>query len=134
MTKEAISKAPEGRVKRASVRGRNILTVKGKDPNYVYRVVNDTDDRIMELQERGYVVDTDQSVEVGDPRVSSGTPIGTTKQLSVGRGIKAYIMKIKREYYDEDVKEKMDFVDAQESAMKKKALDGTYGKLDVTRD
>ncbi len=133
MTKEAISKAPVGRAKRASVRGRNILTVKGQDPNYVYRIVNDTEDRVLELQERGYVIDQDQSVEVGDPRVSQGKPIGSVKQLSVGQGMKAYVMKIKREYYDEDFAEKQAFVNQQESAIKEKALDGNYGKFDITR-
>lgn len=134
MTKEAISKAPEGRVTRTPVSQRHVLTVKGKDPNYVYRIVNDTDDRITQFQEGGYELVQDETVKVGDSRVSSGTPVGTTKNLSVGRGTKAYVMRIKREWYDEDQAKKQDYVDAQEAATKKKALDGTYGNIDLKRD
>ena len=132
--KEAISKAPVGRVTRTPVGQRNILTVKGKDPNYEYRIVNDVDDRIAQFQEAGYeLVETD-SVDVGDKRVSQGTTVGSKKQFSVGGGTKAYVMRIKREWYDEDQRRKQRRVDAQESSIREKALDGTYGKLDITRD
>ena len=132
--KEAISKAPVGRVTRTPVGQRNILTVKGKDPNYEYRIVNDVDDRIAQFQEAGYeLVETD-SVDVGDKRVSQGTTVGSKKQFSVGGGTKAYVMRIKREWYDEDQRRKQQRVDAQESSIREKALDGTYGKLDITRD
>jgi len=43
-------------------------------------------------------------------------------------------MRIKKEWYDEDQNLKQRRVDAQESSIKEKALDGTYGKLDITRD
>lgn len=132
--KEAISKAPVGRVTRTPVGSRNILTVKGKDPNYEYRIVNDTDDRITQLQEAGYELVSDEAVDVGDKRVSQGTSVGSKKVFSVGQGIKAYVMRIKKEWYEEDQALKQRRVDAQESSIKEKALDGTYGKLDITRD
>ena len=134
MTKEAISKAPVGRVTRVPVGQRNILTVKGKDPAYVYRIVNDVDDRITQFQEGGYEIVQDEAVAVGDVRASSGTPVGTTKNLSVGRGTKAYVMRIKREWYEEDQANKQGFVNQQEQSIREKALDGTYGKLDIKRD
>lgn len=132
--KEAISKAPSGRVTRTPVGQRNILTVKGKDPNYEYRIVNDVEDRITQFQEAGYELESTDSVDVGDKRVSQGTTIGSKKVFSVGNGIKAFVMKIKKEWYDEDQRVKQRQVDAQESSIKDKALDGTYGKLDITRD
>jgi len=123
-----------GRVTRTPVGSRNILTVKGKDPNYEYRIVNDTDDRITQLQEAGYELVSDDAVDVGDKRVSQGTSVGSKKVFSVGQGIKAYVMRIKKEWYEEDQASKQRRVDAQESSIKEKALDGTYGKLDILRD
>ena len=132
--KEAISKAPVGRVTRTPVSQRNILTVKGKDPNYEYRIVNDVEDRITQFQEAGYELVENETVEVGDKRVSQGTSVGSKKVFSVGQGTKAYVMRIKKEWYDEDQRAKQVQVDMQESSIKEKALDGTYGKLDITRD
>jgi len=132
--KEAISKAPEGRVKRVPVGTRNILTVKGQDPNYVYRVVNDIDDRITQFREAGYEIVEDDAVDVGDKRASQGTSIGSKKVLSVGQGTKAFVMRIKKEFYEEDQEAKQRRVNAQEASIKTKALDGNYGKLDITRD
>lgn len=132
--KEAISKAPVGRVTRTPVGQRNILTVKGKDPNYEYRIVNDVEDRIAQFQEAGYELVPDEAVDVGDKRVSQGTSVGSKKVFSVGQGTKAYVMRIKKEWYEEDQRAKQRRVDAQESSIREKALDGTYGKLDITRD
>jgi hypothetical protein len=43
------------RVRRTPINGtRNVLNVKGKDPDSEYRVVNDIGDRIQEFQEMGY--------------------------------------------------------------------------------
>lgn len=132
--KEAISKAPAGRVTRVPVSQRNILTVKGKDPNYEYRVVNDVDDRVAQFVEGGYELVENESHDVGDKRVSQGTSVGSKKVFSVGQGTKAYLMRIKKEWYEEDQARKQGFVNQQESSIKEKALDGNYGKLDITRD
>jgi hypothetical protein len=134
--KEAIAKAPSGRVTRTPVSQRNILTVKGKDPNYEYRIVNDVEDRITQFLDAGYVIDENESVDVGDKRVSTGSGVspGSKKMFSVGNGTKAFVMKIKREWYEEDQAAKQQKVDLQESSIKEKALSGTYGDLKITRD
>lgn len=132
--KEAISKAPSGRVTRVPVSQRNILTVKGKDPNYEYRVVNDVDDRIAQFVEGGYELCEDESHDVGDKRVSQGTSVGSKKVFSVGQGTKAYLMRIKKEWYQEDQTRKQGFVNQQEASIKEKALDGNYGSIDFKRD
>jgi len=132
--KEAISKAPSGRVTRVPVSQRNILTVKGKDPAYVYRVVNDTDDRIAQFIEGGYELVDDASTDVGDKRVSQVTSVGSKKIFSVGQGTKGYLMRIPREFYEEDQARKQGFVNQQEASIKEKALDGNYGLLDIKRD
>lgn len=128
--KESIAKAPSGRVKRTPVSGRNVLTVQGKDPNYMYRIVNDDEDRITRFLEGGYELVSDDSVKVGDKRVGNASSMGNSvKELSVGGGKKAVVMRIKREWYEEDQKAKQDFVNQQESTTKQKALSGTYGTL-----
>jgi len=133
MTKEAIAKAPAGRVTRTPIGTRNILTVKGKDPNYEYRIVNDVEDRITQFQEAGYEVVQSESVDVGDKRAASGTSIGSAKTLSVGQGTKAYLMRIKKEWFDEDQKEKQTKVSEIERATQDKALSGTYGTIESYR-
>lgn len=132
--KEAIAKAPRGRPQRVPVGTRNVLTVAGKDPNYEYRIINDSGDRVQEFLDAGYeLVDAD-SVRVGDKRVNSVKPEGSIAQLSVGQGQKAFVVRIKKEWYEEDQHAKMRKVDELEAATKAKALDGTYGKLEISRD
>lgn len=132
--KETISKAPSGRVSRTPVSQRNILTVKGKEPGYVYRIVNDKDDRIEQFKEAGYELVSEDSVKVGDKRVNAASSLGSHKQLSVGQGTKAVVMRIKQEWYEEDQAAKLSHVAAVEDATRKKALDGTYGDLKISRD
>ena len=129
--KELISKAPSGRVKRTPVSGRNRLTVQGKDPNYVYRIVNDEEDRIARFQEGGYELLQEEAVKVGDKRANQTSSEGSVKQLSVGGGKKAFVMRIRKDWYEEDQKAKQAQVDALEATTKKKALDGRYGTLTI---
>lgn len=131
--KEAISKAPSGRVRRSPLSRKNVLTVSGKDPDFQYRIVNDTEDRVTELEEQGYEVVTDNKVQIGDKRVSKASTEGTVKRISVGGGMKAVVMRIRKDWYTEDQSEKQAHVDATESATKKEALDGNYGKIEISR-
>jgi hypothetical protein len=135
MTKEAIAKAPAGRVTRTPIGTRNILTVKGKDPAYEYRIVNDVEDRITQFQDAGYEIVQNDAVDVGDKRASNGTAIGSAKTLSVGQGTKAYVMKIKKEWYEEDQRAKQGQIAATEASIKEPALNGAdYGKTSLSRD
>lgn len=134
VVKESISKSPSGRVKRTSNVVRNRLTVNGKEDGYVYRVVNDTEDRIQQFVELGYEIVKDKDVTVGDKRVDKATSEGSLKQLSVGGGQKAFVMRIPKDWYDEDQATKQAYVDSSEAATKEKALNGTYGKLEINRD
>lgn len=131
--KEAIAKAPRGRTQRTPIGQRNVLTVAGKDPNYVYRIVNDSGDRVHEFMDASYELVEANSVRVGDKRVNSASAEGTMSQISVGQGQKAMVMRIKREWYTEDQAAKQVQVNELESTIKQKALDGTYGKLEISR-
>lgn len=136
MTKEAIVKAPSGRVRRTPVGTRNKLTVYGKEPGYHYRIVNDVDDgaRIQEFLEAGYEFVPAKDVKVGDKRIEATSSEGTNAQVHVGGGQKAFVMRIKQEWYDEDQAAKQRQLDELESTTREKALDGTYGKFDIKRD
>lgn len=129
MTRELTPKSPSGRVKRTPIGVRNRLTVKDKDPNYFYRIVNTTNgqgsDRVEEFKAAGYeVVDT----AVGDKRVENSTGLGKGTEISVGQGTKAVVMRIKREYYEEDQESKLAYVKAQEDTMKENAR-ADYGDI-----
>jgi hypothetical protein len=76
----------------------------------------------------------DNEVQVGDKRVNAATSLGSKKAISVGQGTKAYVMRIKRDWFEEDQARKLSQVADLERATKEKALDGTYGDLKLSRD
>lgn len=126
------------RAKRTPVTERQVLVVRGKEPGYVYRIVNDVGDRVAQFQENGYELVEDRDVKVGDRRVNQAKAEGTKAQVSVGtdlRGnpIKAYVMRQKQEWYDEDQAAKQEQVNQLEQATKQQATSGTYGKLEITK-
>ena len=125
---------PQNRPQRTPIGQRNVLTVKGKDPNYVYRIVNDKEDRIEQFKEAGYELVLDDAATVGDKRVDAASSPGSAKVIPVGGGTKAYVMRIKKEWFDEDQARKMAHVAEIERATKEKALDGTYGEIKISRD
>jgi hypothetical protein len=106
------------RTTRVPVTERNILTVKGREPGYVYRVVNDTGDRVQQLQDAGYEFVDASTVQVGDKRINSTSPEGTHAQVSVGAGTKGFVMRIKQEWYDEDQAAKQARVNQLEETIK----------------
>jgi hypothetical protein len=130
MTKvEASSK----RVERKKVNGtRNVLNVSGKDPEYSYRIVNDLGDRVASLTEQGYEVVTDPKVKIGERRVVNPTQEGSVVTASVGGGVKAVLMKIKNEWFQEDQADKARRTAETEMSMKKQASEGMYGKIEIS--
>lgn len=133
--KDTIAKAPSGRVRRTPVGIRNVLTVSGKDPDFVYRIVNDTGDRVQQFKEAGYETVSSATHVVGDNRVNAPSTEGSVAQASVGGGMKGIVMRIKKEWYSEDQEAKLRHVAETEATTKQKALEGSdYGKLTTDRD
>lgn len=130
-----MSRTPVGasaRPKRTPISGRNVLTVQGKEPGYEYRIVNDSGDRIEMFKDAGWELVDSKAVTVGDRRVDRTTSEGSKAQVSVGGGTKAFVMRIPKEYYDEDQKAKADRIKALEDTMKQQALSGSdYGSLKI---
>jgi len=124
------------RARRTPINGtRNKLNVRGQEPGYVYRIVNDTDDRIQTFQEMGYEIVSDKNVTVGDKRIANPTQEGSPVKVSVGQGVQAYLMRQKKDWYDEDQLAKQKQVDELESSMHKETSgEGFYGKLKLSRD
>lgn len=132
--KEA-TKSLSGRVRRTPVGVRNVLTVGNKDANYEYRIVNDEGDRVEQFKAAGYDVVSASDVTVGDRRINAATAEGSAAQVSVGGGMKAVVMRIKKEWYAEDQDAKIANIAATEAATKSEAVRGSdYGKLTLERD
>ena len=116
------------RPRRTPLTRRNRLSVQNKEPGFVYRIVNDVDDRVSQMQESGYeLCEKAQIGAIGDKRVDNTASIGSIAHFSVGQGTKAVVMRIHDEWYKEDQTVKQQEVDAIEAAMKQEAREaGDY--------
>jgi len=83
------------------------LEVHNQDPNYVYRHVSDRDNRINDAIEGGY--EMAPQMEMGHDGRANTDPGGRTSQVvdSIdGKPITGHLMRIKREWYEEDQADK----------------------------
>ena len=127
------SNGPSGRPRRTALETRNRLSIKNKEPGYIYRIVNDVDDRVALLQEQGYEICTKESVgAIGDKRVDNASSLGSVLHVPVGLGVRAVVMRQKDEYYKEDQAIKQAQIDEVERTMTKGKAD--YGKFDPNAD
>lgn len=128
-----MAKPETTRTRRTPINGtRNKLNVRGKEPGFEYRIVNDIDDRIEVMKERGYEIVTDSNVSVGDKRIANPTQEGSPVKVSVGQGVQAYVMRIREDWYKEDQEAKRKEADALEDQMKRDAKSaGFYGNLKI---
>lgn len=122
--------------RRLSINGtRNVLTVSGKDPGFEYRVVNDDGDRVSQFEDMGYEVVKDSSIKVGDRRIANPTKEGSPVQISVGGGQKAYLMRIRKDWYEEAQEDKAKQVDEMEKGMLKDTKNSAdYGNITIGKD
>ena len=128
-----MAKPETTRTRRTPINGtRNRLNVRGQKEGFVYRIVNDIEDRVQSLQEMGYEIVTDADCSVGDKRIANPTQEGSPVKVSVGQGIQAYVMRQKKEFFEEDQLAKNARNDELEAQMKRDAKDsGFYGKLQI---
>ncbi len=131
---ENLVKSPRGRVRRTPISTRNRLTVRNRDANYEYRIVNDIDDRVDAFKQNGWEVVAAKDVAVGDKRVENTSNTGSAAEISVGQGTKAIVMRIPKDWYDEDQRAKSDNITALEKTMKEEAQRGYYGKISNERE
>lgn len=128
--------ATKRKPRRASINGtRNVLTVSGKEPGFEYRIVNDDGDRVSQFEEMGYEVVKDSGIKVGDRRIANPTKEGSPVQVSVGGGQKAYLMRIRKDWYDEAQADKAKHVDEIEKGMLADTRNSAdYGKITVGKE
>lgn len=105
---------------RVAYKDRHKLKVDGLDRNFEYRWVN-TDDtkyagRVEELKRRGYTLANDDESLVDSQGVQAGQ-LGSKVGRPVGNGTNAVLMKIPKEYYEEDKVAKRAEVDETEEGM-----------------
>lgn len=129
MTKEAIAKAPQRRAKRTKLGVRDVLTVLGKNPEYEYRIVNDSGDRVLRLEDQDWEICDASELQIGDRRLGAPKPTGSKAETSVGGGIKGYVMKKRKDWHDEDQAAKQEYVNQTEAATKQEAQSGNYGNV-----
>jgi hypothetical protein len=128
-----MSRVQEKRVARKSLFQRGPQSILGeKDPNYVYRFVNDTGSRVANFQSAGYEFVEDKDLVVGDSRVFDPSDLGSAKRVTSNDGTTSYLMRIKKEYYEEDQAAKAAIINEIEQAMKRDASQGMYGSIKVT--
>lgn len=124
------AKVSSKRTERKSLFQRGPQSISGdKDPNFVYRFVNDTGSRVSNFQQAGYEMVQDTELLVGDSRVFDPSDIGTGKKVTSNDGTVSYLMRIKKEWFDEDQAKKDAYTKETEAAMKKEASQGMYGSI-----
>ena len=130
MTRESTKSA---RVARKPLTQRGPQAIAGdKNPEFEYRFVNDTGSRIQNFKAAGYEFVTGDDLIVGDNRVSDATDLGSAKRVISNDGTTSYLMRIKKDWYEEDQASKAAAIKEQEAAMKQEASAGRYGKLNIS--
>lgn len=94
--------------------------------NYVPRWINDEGDRLRQAQESGWeFVLNEKGVHVGEDVETGNSDLGSRVSKvvdkaarKVGEPMRAYLMQIKREWYEEDQKEKIKRVESVDRQIK----------------
>lgn len=121
-----MTKTTPERPKRIPVGGaRDIITVRNQDPNYVYRWVFDDPKRpgrIQRFLDGGYEFVTEDN-EIGQRTVDRGSKLGSTITRPDSGGT-LVLMRILKEWYDEDQAAKQEAINASEQQMVRDAREG----------
>jgi hypothetical protein len=123
------------RPKRIAVGLRPKLALVGKNPDYEYRIVNDTPGRIAMFKQGGWELVTNDEVDTGNFRAEEASDVGSLASYIVdgGTGLKAYVMKIRKDWYKEFMDEHEREVRATEESLRPNQNDGGYGEIKIDR-
>lgn len=114
---------------------RDLLGIQNKDPNYNYRLVNDTIGRIERFEKAGY--EFDENAKIGTSHADGNQADSGVVSRDVGRGVKAYAMRQRRDWYEADQAKKQRDIDETENSMRRKKVnpnestDGSYGEVKI---
>jgi|SRR5579859_6045142 len=133
--KSTDSEATSVRPQRVSVGLRPKLSLIGKDPNFEYRWVNDTPGRIAMFKHSGWETVTNSEVDTGNFRAEEASEMGSLAYAIVdgGTGLKAYVMKIRKEWYEQFMDEHEAEVASAEAGLRPNTSDGEYGGVEIDR-
>lgn len=123
------------RPKRIAVGMRPKLSVYGKNPNYEYRIVNDTPGRIAMFQQSGWELCNNEEVDTGNFRADQAAELGSLAYHIVdgGTGLKGYVMKIHKDWYAQFMDEYEAEVKKTEETLQPNTNDGEYGGVRIDR-
>ncbi len=134
-TEDQAVKATSVRPKRVPVGLRPRLAVFGKDPNFEYRIVNDTPGNVALMKHNGWQLCTNEEIDTGNFRAEQASEVGSLASMVVdgGTGMRAYVMKISKEEFQEiqDAYERESR--AMEETLRPNETDGEYGKISIDR-
>lgn len=141
--KKPADRLPSGQERRPVKEFRDKLTLTGQDPRFVYRFVKDSTEmgnRILRFLQAGYVfVKSDEEIEVGENYVHKSDNVGSIIRVPAGETTPdrlnwLYLMKVKKEWYDEDQRAKAEEIDAVENTITQPRNDlGQYGEVKLSR-
>ena len=127
------SRGIPGRPVRQPVSQRKVLSAP-KRPGYVRRWVNDTEGRVNLFTEGGWLpVENKEGLETANKSKLVEAPLGSIVSRHVGNGMKAVLMEIKEEFYQEDQAAKADQISATEKDILSNRSEGQYGDIKVQR-
>lgn len=113
---------------------RNKITVTNLDQkNFMYRWVNDVENRINMFLEGGWTLVDKAGKEVGSSDVESSNVVGSALSRGMGGGITAYLMRIPMELWleDQERKEREDIASLEAEMRRNAEKASDYGKLTI---
>ena len=126
---------------------RDIMTVLGKDENFAYRFVVDKMERgarMMRFERGGWTYarqdDMPGGISVGEESVYKTEDHGSIIRFPSGEGYFSYLMKIRKDWYDEDQAAKAKQIDEVENTIigtgrpDGEENQGQYGSVKLSRD
>ena|ERR1700744_762242 len=124
------------RPKRTPVGQRPRLVVNGKNPNYEYRIVNDTPGNVAVYLNNGWQTCTNDEVDTGNFRAEQASDVGSLASFIVdgGTGMKAYVLKISKDEFQE-IQEALEHENRllEETSTSANYNDGEYGSVKIDR-
>ena len=111
--------------KRVPLGQRNRISFQTEE-GFHYHLINDKDGRLQKAVNGGYEF-VESEKNLGDSIVGTAKKMGKRVSMPVGNNTTGYLMRIKKEWYDEDQKDKQKLVNESEKAMQRKGKN-EYGE------
>lgn len=115
--------------------GRDITVVRDTPEGYCDRWVNDNPGRIEQFKRAGY--ELVEKAQVGDEGVDGTHSESGVVSRDMGKGVTAYLMRQRKDYFEADKAEKLAKIDKTEEAIQRNKNDnrndGQYGEVTIGR-